>query len=60
MGVIMSESKGKQTHTTGDVYTHPRGNKYRDNFSRIFGKESECEYGECICSRQSCEKESDA
>ena len=47
----MSESKGRQTHSTGDVYTHPRGKKYRDEFDRIFGKDKCCgkDYEDCKC-----------
>jgi hypothetical protein len=37
----MSEDKRSQTHTNGQVYVHPRGDKYRDNFDRIFGKDPE-------------------
>jgi hypothetical protein len=38
MGDIMSEDKKSQTHTNGQVYVHPRGDKYRENFDKIFGK----------------------
>lgn len=38
----MSESAKKQTHTTGDVYIHPRGREYRGEFCRIFGHRPFC------------------
>jgi hypothetical protein len=65
----MSEDKRRQTHSSGEVYTHPRGSKYRDNFDRIFGKdeksegdsESSCNECEgCKCLPKKNEKSSDA
>jgi hypothetical protein len=50
----MSEDRRSQTHTTGDVYVHPRGQKYRDEFDRIFGPrepnccEEPCEGCKCL------------
>jgi hypothetical protein len=48
----MSEDKRSQTHTDGQVYTHPRGKKYRDEFERIFGKTTDAH---CDCEKE-CEK----
>lgn len=31
----MGEDSNRQTHTTGDVYVHPRGKSYRDNYDAI-------------------------
>lgn len=57
----MSEDSRKQTHTSGDVYTHPRGDKYRDNFDRIFGKDIPCNDCEDFeCSPEGSEKSSNA
>ena len=33
----MSEDVKRQTHTSGEVFVHPRGERYRDNFCRIYG-----------------------
>ena len=47
----MSEDKRAQTHTTGQVYTHPRSKDYGSEFDRIFKKDECCgeECEECKC-----------
>ncbi len=47
----MSEDKRSHTHTTGEVYVHPRGDNYRDNFDDIFQKN----YGKCCDTKEECE-----
>ena len=50
-GYNMSEDKRAQTHTTGQVYTHPRSKDYGSEFDRIFKKDECCgeECEECKC-----------
>ncbi len=43
----MSEDKRSQTHTTGEVYVHPRGKGYRDNFDGIFDNDPELDIDDC-------------
>jgi len=38
-GRAVGEDSNRQTHTTGEVYVHPRGKGYRDNYDEIFNKE---------------------
>lgn len=42
-GRNVAEQKDRQTHTTGEVYVHPRGKGYRDNYDDIFSKEEEAD-----------------
>jgi hypothetical protein len=43
----VSEKKSDQTHMGGSGYVHPRGEKYRSEFDRIFG---------CVCCNCGCDK----
>lgn len=55
-GRKVGESKDRQTHTTGEVYTHPRDRKYKERFDTIFGERCiKCRKGleDCVCQESS-------
>ena len=43
----MAEDKSRQTHTTGDVYIHPRGASYRANYDSIKWDNPKCDKEGC-------------
>ena len=42
----MSETPERQTHTTGEVYVHPRGEGYRSEYCKTFGCRPFCGCGD--------------
>lgn len=44
-----AEIRSSGTDMGGDSYVHPRSDKYRDNFDRIFKKKCEGSCGENCC-----------